>query len=542
MSEASSARHTSPDTAQPAPAGSVVLVGAGPGDPGLITVRGVEALRSADAVVYDYLAAPDLLRYARNGAELHYVGKRAGQHTLRQGEINRLLVELATAGRRVVRLKGGDPFVFGRGGEEIEALVQAGIPFGVVPGVTSAISVPAYAGIPVTHRGLASSFTVITGHEDPTKPNSVLDWSALARVDTLVVVMGVGNLGPIVAELIRNGKPSTTPAALIERGTVGVQRTVTGVLDDIVDRALATGIQAPAIAVIGDVVGLRSRLAWFDLKPLHGLRILVTRTRDQAGKLSAALRASGAEPVECPLIETVPPADWTPLDAAIERLPTFDWVVFTSANGVEAFWGRLELAELDARALAGCRIAAIGPATAAALAARGLRADWVPDEHVAEAVAEGIGEVRGLRVLLARAEKARPVLAERLSEAGAIVEEVTAYRTVRPAGLGADLRERLGEGVDVVTFTSSSTVQHFVEALGAGEAAQALDGVSIACIGPITAETARRYSLTPSCVATEYTIDGLVQALILWRRGRQGQDETTQTVTSDGILFDGNGD
>lgn len=498
--------------------GSVILVGAGPGDPGLITVRGVEALRCADVVVYDYLAAPELLRYARNDAELRYVGKRAGQHTLRQEEISRLLVELASAGRRVVRLKGGDPFVFGRGGEEAEALAQAGIPFEVVPGVTSAVSVPAYAGIPVTHRGLASSFTVITGHEDPTKPDSALDWSALARVDTLVVLMGVGNLGPIVGELIRYGKAPATPAALIERGTVGVQRTVTGTLDDIVDLALASGIQAPAIAVIGDVVGLRARLAWFDCKPLHGLRILVTRTRDQAGKLSASLRACGAEPVECPLIETAPPPDWAPLDAAIERLLAFDWAVFTSANGVEAFFGRLALAELDARALAGCRIAAIGPATAEALAEHGLRADWVPDEHVAEAVADGIGEVRGLRVLLARAEKARPVLAERLSAAGALVEEVTAYRTVRPAGLAAELRERLDGGVDIVTFTSSSTVQHFVEALGEGEAAQALDGVCVACIGPITADTARRYGLAPSCVAAEYTIDGLVQALISWKR------------------------
>jgi uroporphyrinogen III methyltransferase / synthase len=268
--------------------------------------------------------------------------------------------------------------------------------------------------------------------------------------------------------------------------------------------------------VIGDVVNLRARLAWFDRKPLHGLRILVTRTRDQAGRLSAAVRACGAEPVECPLIETVPPTDWAPLDDAIARILGFDWIVFTSANGVEAFFARLALAELDTRALSGCRIAAIGPATAEALRAHGLRADWVPDEYVAEAVADGIGEVRGLHVLLARAEKARPVLAQRLSAAGAIVEEVAAYCTVRPDGLEAELRERLAGGVDVVTFTSSSTVQHFVEALGEGEAVQALDGICVACIGPITADTARRYGLTPSCVAAEYTIDGLVQALIAW--------------------------
>ena len=496
--------------------GCVALVGAGPGDPGLLTLRGLELLREADVVVYDYLASTELLRHARAGAELIFAGKRAGQHTLPQQEINALLVGLAGAGKRVVRLKGGDPFVFGRGGEEAKALAEAGISFEVVPGVTSAVAVPAYAGIPVTHRGLASSLAIVTGHEDPNKAESAIDWGALTGIDTLVFLMGVGNLPRIARHLLSHGRAAATPAAVIQWGTLGTQRTVTGTLADIARRAEEAGLQAPAITVVGEVVTLRERLRWFDRRPLSGLRVLVTRTREQAGRLAAGLRSLGAEPVECALIETVPPVDWGALDAAIRRLAGFHWVVFTSVNGVETFFARLALAGGDARALAGVRLAAIGPATAEALARHGLRADLVPHEYVAEAVASGLGEVRGLRLLLPRADIARPDLAQRLRAAGAVVEEVVAYRTVPPAGLETRLREAMA-GVDVVTFTSSSTVRHLVEALGREAAQTALERVTVACIGPITARTAQEEGLPVAVVAEEYTIDGLLAALVRWR-------------------------
>jgi len=345
----------------PERSGRVTLVGAGPGDPGLITLHGVEALRQADAVVYDYLASPELLAHAPEQAELIYVGKQAGRHTLAQSEINALLVRLAREGKRVVRLKGGDPFVFGRGGEEAEALVAAGVPFDVVPGVTSAIAAPAYAGIPVTHRGVASSLAIVTGHEDPQKATSAIDWGSLAGIDTLVFLMGVANLPAIAAELIAHGRRSDTPAAVIQWGTVGRQRTVTGTLADIATRVEEAGLGSPAVTVVGAVVGLRERLRWFDRRPLLGLRVLVTRTREQAGRLAEGLRALGAEPVECAVIETAPPLDWAPLDRAIGELGAYRWIAFTSANGVEAFFARLALAGRDARALAGARLAPSAP-------------------------------------------------------------------------------------------------------------------------------------------------------------------------------------
>ncbi len=496
--------------------GRVTLVGAGPGDPGLITLRGVEALRQAEVVVYDYLASPELLRHVPVAAERIYVGKKAGAHTMAQEEIGALLVGLGQEGKRVVRLKGGDPFVFGRGGEEAAALAEAGIPFEVVPGVTSAIAVPAYAGIPVTHRGVASSLAVVTGHEDPTKAESAIDWQALAGVDTVVFLMGAGNLPRIAAELVARGKPAATPAAVIQWGTLGSQRTVAGTLADIAARAGDAGLSSPAVTVVGGVVALREGLRWFDRRPLSGLRVLVTRTRDQASKLAEGLRALGAEPVECATIETAEPDDWAPLDRAIAAIGGYQWVVFTSANGVEAFFRRLARAGRDARALAGARLAAIGPATAEALAAHGLTADLVPGEYVAEALSEALGDVGGLRMLLPRADIARPALAEQLRAAGALVDEAVAYRTVAPAGLETTLRQAL-DGADVVTFTSSSTARHLVAALTPGEAARALAGVAVACIGPVTADTVRELGLTPAVVAEEYTVDGLLKALVEWR-------------------------
>jgi uroporphyrinogen III methyltransferase/synthase len=508
--------------------GFVSLIGAGPGDPGLLTLRGVDALARADAVVYDYLANPALLSHANPDAERIYVGKQAGRHTLSQDEINALLVERGLAGQRVARLKGGDPFVFGRGGEEALALTQAGIAFEVVPGVTSAVAAPAYAGIPVTHRGLASSVAIVTGHEDPAKDEPALDWARLATgVDTLVFLMGVGNLPEIVEALLAHGRPASTPVAVVRWGTLPDQQTVSGTLADIVDKVRETGLKPPAVTVVGAVAALRDRLRWFEAQPLFGQRVLVTRTREQAGALSARLRALGAEAIELPTIRILPPDDWAPLDAAIAALTGLDWIVFTSANGAGHFWERLQAAGLDARALHGIRLAAIGPATAAELEAHGLRADFVPGEYVAEAVAAGLGEVRGLRVLLPRADIARPALADFLRQAGAEVAEVAAYRTVRPEGDPAELRKLLA-GVTVATFTSSSTVRNLADmARDAGlELAAALGQALIACIGPITAETARERGLAVHLVADEYTVDGLVEKLVAKVSGNQVPDAT----------------
>ena len=496
--------------------GFVSLIGAGPGDPGLLTLAGVEALATADVVVYDYLANPALLAHARPEAEQIYVGKKAGAHTLSQEEINALLVERAQAGQRVARLKGGDPFVFGRGGEEALALVEAGLPFEVVPGVTSAVAGPAYAGIPVTHRGLSSSFAVITGHEDPTKEESAIDWPHLATaVDTLVFLMGVGNLPKIVEQLTAHGRPPETPVALVRWGTMPDQQTVSGTLADIVARVEAAGLRPPAVTIVGAVAGLRQHLRWFEDWPLFGQRVLVTRTREQASVLSARLRALGAEAIELPTIRIAPPEDWQGLDQAIAGLPGYDWIVFTSVNGVAYFWQRLLAAGKDARALHGIRLAAIGPATAAALEEHGLRADYVPGEYVAEAVAAGLESVSGQRLLLPRADIARPALAELLREAGAEVVEVSAYRTLQPETAPAELRATLAR-VTVATFTSSSTVRNLAAmASDAGlDLSQALAQATIACIGPITAATARELGLSVQVMADEYTIDGLVEALI----------------------------
>ncbi len=496
--------------------GLVSLIGAGPGDPGLLTLRGAEALAAADVVVYDYLASPALLAHVRPDAERIYVGKKAGQHTLSQDEMNALLVEQALAGKRVARLKGGDPFVFGRGGEEALALVEANVPFEVIPGVTSAVAAPAYAGIPVTHRGLASSFAVITGHEDPKKAEPAVDWSRLATsVDTLVFLMGVGNLPQIVEQLMAHGRHAATPIALVRWGTTPDQQVVSGTLVDIVDRVKAAGLKPPAVVVVGPVAALRKSLHWFEDRPLFGQHVLVTRTREQASVLSARLRTLGAEAVELPTIRIAPPEDRSPLDQAIVVLPNYDWLIFTSVNGVRHFWERLALAGQDARALHGVKVAAIGPATAAELEARGLRPDYVPDEYIAEAIAAGLGDVRGHRVLLPHADIARPALADLLCQGGAEVVDVTAYRTLQPEIETDELCDLLAR-VTVATFTSSATVRNLAAmAQGVGlDLPRALEQATIACIGPITAQTARDLGLPVQVMAERYTISGLIEALI----------------------------
>jgi uroporphyrinogen III methyltransferase/synthase len=498
----------------------IYLVGSGPGDPGLFTVKGVRCLEEADAVVYDRLAPEALLRHAQPGAELIYVGKKPGEPTMPQEEINDILVELGRAGKTVVRLKGGDPYVFGRGGEEALALLEARLPFEVVPGVTSGIAAPAYAGIPVTLRGVSTSVAFVTGHEDPAKGHQDVDWVKLANgADTLVLYMGVGRLAEISTSLVSAGKDPDTPVAVVRWGTVPEQRTVTGTLADIAQLVAEAGLKPPAITVVGNVVALReSGLGWYERRPLFGRRIVVTRARAQAGELSAKLEKLGAEVVEFPTIEIASPEDFGPLDGAIRELDLFDWLVFTSVNGVDAFVERLLHHDLDLRAVPrAAKVAAIGPATAERIEALGLRVDVVPAEYRAEALLEEVAgdSLAGKRVLIPRAKVAREVLPERLREAGAEVIVPPAYES-RPSSAGKEaVARRLVAGeVDCVTFTASSTVQNFVRAFEGEEAVRLLGDTQVACIGPITVDTARERGIRVDAEAREYTISGLVNAVV----------------------------
>lgn len=503
--------------------GKVYLIGAGPGDPGLFTLRGVACLREADVIVYDYLANPRLLSYAKHDAELIYVGKKGGDaDAATQTEIDRLLIDKALAGKVVARLKGGDPFIFGRGGEEGEELFQAGIPFEVVPGITSAIAVPAYAGIPLTHRDYASTVAILTGHEDPSKQTSVIAWDKVATgVGTLVFLMGCSNLPTIVDKLLGYGRSKETPAAVMHWGTKPEQETVTGTLENIVALAQMRGMGPPAVLVVGDVVRLRERLNWFERRPLFGKRILVTRTREQAGRFGELLEGQGAEVLEVPLIEIVPPKSWEPLDQAIGWLESYQWVIFTSANGVDAFFCRLRELRRDARRLGAARICAIGPATADALERYAVIPDVVPAEFRAEGVIEALKpyDLQGAKILLPRAEVARDLLPKDLEQRGATVDVVPVYRTVK-SNRSAELLKPLlkNRKIDLVTFTSSSTVTNFVEALGQEDLKALCEGVRVACIGPITRETAERFGLPIDIVPKQYTIPSLVDAIVQYYR------------------------
>lgn len=497
--------------------GVVYLVGAGPGDPGLLTVRGRELLASCDTIVYDALVNPLLVDAAWIGrageAEKIFVGKRGGAPSMEQDAITALLVRLAREGKRVVRLKGGDPMVFGRGGEEAIALAEAGLEFEVVPGVTAGVAAPAYAGIPVTHRGVSTSVTFITGHEDPGKDRDQTDWSALARAGgTLVLYMGVSRLAKIATALIDGGRASDTPAAVIEWGTYPRQRTVTATLASLAEVAAREKIIAPSIAIIGDVVKLRGEMRWFDRRPLFGRTIVVTRAREQASQLRAMLEIAGARVIEAPAIR-IEALDQGPLYAALGNLAGYDWLVVTSRNAVDLLWAAVRELGLDARAFASAKLCAVGPATADALLAHGLAVDVIPDRYVAEGVIEKLRErddVRGARVLFVRAAGARELLPTALRDMGANVDEVEIYRTV-PDLSGLDtLRDALDAGaVDVVTFTSASTVRHFVDALGA-ERARTVRGASI---GPITSDAARELGVPVAIEAVESTIASLVQAI-----------------------------
>ncbi len=504
------------------PKGKVYIVGAGPGDPGLLTLRGKACLERADVVLYDHLANPALLDYAPPYAERIYVG-RSGRGAYRpQEEIHQVLIKKVQEGKQVVRLKGGDPFVFGRGGEEAEVLAEQSIAFEVVPGVTSAVAVPAYAGIPVTHRTLASTVTFVTGHEDPSKGGSVLEWPRLATVDgTLVFLMGAKNLPTIVRRLTEEGKSPDTPVALIQWGTYPKQRTVVGTLATIIQQADAAHIQPPTIIVIGAVVSLRQHMNWFESRPLFGTRILVTRARSQASELSELLLACGGEPVECPTIAFTPPASWDETDQAMACLETFQWLVLTSVNGVQHFMRRLWHNGRDARSLQGLRVCCIGPRTAEELEKFGVKADVVPAQYQAEGILEVMKAegVAGQRVLIARAAQAREILPEELGRLGAEVFVAPVYQTVVPQSEVEAIKTRfLSQGIEMVTFASSSTVRNFVELFGgAQELQKILQHTIIGCIGPITAETARELGLQVEVVAGQNTIPALVEALVEYR-------------------------
>jgi uroporphyrinogen III methyltransferase/synthase len=491
--------------------GVVYLVGAGPGDPGLMTVRALELIGSADAIFHDRLIPPGALDGARPDAELAYVGKSPGAPAVPQEEINERLIEAARAGRSVVRLKGGDPFVFGRGGEEGEALRDAGVEFEVVPGVTAGVAAPAYAGIPVTHRDDASAVAFVTGHEDPGKAGTALDWEALARFPgTLVFYMGVKRLAANAAALIEAGRDPGEPAAAVERGTMAGQRTVVATLGSLAEAIEREGVAAPALIVVGPVVARRESLAWLERRPLHGRRVVVTRARAQASGLASTLRALGGDVVELPAIGIEPRIESEEVRRAIDAIHTYALVCMTSANGAHLLFDALAAAGLDARALANATVAAIGPGTAAALGAHGIAADVVPERFVAEALVEALAavEVTGRPALVARAAEARDVLPEALRERGAEVDVVSLYETVREEA--APEAVEAAQGADYVTFTSSSTVRNLTEALGDSFPA----GARVVSIGPVTSEAARAAGLTVHAEAERHDVDGLVEALL----------------------------
>jgi len=492
--------------------GIVYLVGAGPGDPGLMTRRSLELIATADAILYDRLIPAGALDGARADADLHYVGKEPGNPAMDQEDINALLVELGGKGQGVVRLKGGDPFVFGRGGEESEALAAAGVPFEVVPGVTSGVAAPAYAGIPVTHRDLASAVAFVTGHEDPEKSESALDWDALARFPgTLVLYMGVKNLPMIAERLVAAGRPADQPAAVVERGTLPAQRAVSATLADIASQVAKEGLRAPAITVIGPAAGMRDTLAWLERRPLHGRRVAVTRARAQASGLATRLRGLGADVVETPAIRIEPRPVEGELADAVSGIGEYSLVCLTSPNGASLLLEALASQGRDARALSGATVAAIGPGTAAELARGGIRADVVPPRSIAESLVEALREVpvKGRRVLVARAAEARDLLPDALRQRGAEVDVAALYETVAEP-LGEAAREGLAQA-DYVTFTSSSTVRFLLEAAGGDSLAAQTRVVSI---GPITSETAREQGLTVHVEAQRHDIDGLLDALV----------------------------
>ena len=496
--------------------GKVYLVGAGPGDPSLITVKGRDCLRQADVIIYDRLIDSSLLDATRPDAEKIYVGKARGSRAKEQKDINQLLVKKAQEGKTVVRLKGGDPFVMGRGGEEAEALAMSHTPFEVVPGVSSVTAVPAYAGIPITHRRWASSFTVITGHEDAHKDKPTIRWDKVSDgADTLICLMGIDNLTQIVSQLIKNGRAPSTPVAVLHQGTTQKQRTWVSTLGNIVAEAKQNSFEPPAVIVVGEVVRLRNQLRWFDNCPLFSKHILVTRAKHQANELSRLLLEYGAVPVEMPVIKISPPATWEELDQAILNLKSYHWIIFTSVNTVEVFFKRLYTLGLEAHWLDGIRIGVIGPATARALEERGLHPDYLPETYTSQGFLAKLNrqDIAQHRVLLPRADIAGKELTNGLARLGAEVHQVTAYKTTATTEKAVSLGKQmlLGGKIDVITFTSASAVTNLLATLG--QEWEVINRVKVACIGPNTAAAVAEKGLKADIVAREHTIPGLVEAI-----------------------------
>jgi uroporphyrinogen III methyltransferase/synthase len=483
----------------------VYLVGAGPGDPELLTLKGRKALSRADAVLYDNLASDRLLDYAPPQAQRIYVGKKRAEHEMPQEQISALMVDLARQGKTVVRLKGGDPFIFGRGGEEVEALADAGIPFEIVPGVTTPLGLAAYTGVPLTHRDHTSAVTFVTGHNV-----EAIDWAKAGASETVVLFMGLVNFAAIAREMIAHGRPASTPAMAVRWATRPDQQTVVGTLGDLPAKLAAMGFRPPATIVIGEVVSLRDRFNWFERLPLFGTRIAITRDRRQGAPLADPLEELGAEVLLLPAIEVQPPEDPGPLDRAIEQLERYDWLIFTSANGVQFFMDRLDASRRDLRALR-AKLCAIGPGTRAALEALHLKVDRVPKEFVAESMVEAFAgeDLEGKRILLARAAVARDLIPVELRRRGATVDVCEAYRTVVPADAEALARSALARKPHWITFTSSSTVRNLVGITGA----DALREIRLASIGPITSGTLREFGLEPAVEADPHTIPGLIDAI-----------------------------
>jgi uroporphyrinogen III methyltransferase/synthase len=496
----------------------VYLVGAGPGDVGLITVRGAELLARANVVVYDALSNPDLLRLAPKTAEFIFGGKRAKEHIIPQSEINRLLVNKAKEGKIVVRLKGGDPYVFGRGGEEAEALADARVPFEVVPGVSSFVAVPTYAGIPVTHREHSSKLSIITGHEDPTKEGASIDWRQVAQEPgTKVIMMGTERIGQIAERLIAGGMARETPVAMVSWGTLGRQHSIEGTLATIADVAAKTHFAPPSVAIVGDVVKLRKKLNWFESRPLFGKRIVVTRTREQASELSRRLQELGADVLEIPTIKIVKPTNTENVIDALLELNSYDWLVFTSPNGVTAFFDIFFKRFQDARDLGSARIAAIGPATAAKVQEYHLQVDLMPEEYVSSKIAAAFKKhesIENLKLCLLRAEVANPDLPKSLEGLGAIVDDIAIYKTVpETEDLTGAAAKLLAGGADWLTFMSSSSVEHFHARFDLPKLLKQFPKIKTATIGPETSKALAALGLKPTTEAKPHTLDGLVAAL-----------------------------
>lgn len=494
--------------------GICYLVGAGPGDPGLLTIKGKECIEVADVLVYDYLSNNDFLRHAKEGAERIYVGKKAGDHALPQDQINALIVKLTREGKVVTRLKGGDPVLFGRGAEEAAELAEAGVRFEIVPGITSAIAAPAYAGIPVTHRDHASQLTIFTGHEDPSKSETSLDYAKLAVADgTKVFLMGVERMAEITGELMKHGADPETPMALVRWGTHGKQQTLVATLGTMARRVEETGFKAPAVAVVGNVVKERERINWFESRPLFGKKIVVTRTRQQVGVLSRMLRDLGADVIELPTIRITEPKDRLGFGQLVQDCHTYEWIIFTSPNGVDAFFRMFDKLYNDARSIGGARIACIGPGTAEKVRARHLAVDLMPEkDFVAEGLIKALGEhqnMENVSVLWVKAEETREVITKELTRMGAIVDEAIAYRTVPEKEDNLEALARLKkEGADMITFTSASTVDHFMD-LGV----PLPEGCKVASIGPVTSQAVKKHGLSVDVAATQHSIPGLVEAI-----------------------------